>query len=337
MPYYFADIEAGPMHHTGRGTRQPVGIDNASQRNWIYFGERVVLWTLDPVNVPGLVKIADHADETLSGVARAQFAQLASDGRAFRGTDRLVEALIGCVLVPDGNKWRASRPSKARSRHELILGPDRLLWTQFAQPQKNSVTYTDNFNRTAGLDGSAYSGGTVLWDLLYNTDASTNGTQLSMTNEGHLAGDTDVDTDDMYCQIVFVSGSGGAFWLVNNQNNVYPGSGSNGREFAVQATSAQFYAIQSGGFNLLDNQSHTRSGGTYKIESDGSSHICSRNGATVCSATDSSEPTGAGNRRAGIGSGGPDFLFDSWEYADIVAGGGGGPMNGRRSLLGVGF
>ncbi len=180
-----------------------------------------------------------------------------------------------------------------------------------------SKTYVDNFNRIAGaLSGSTSSDGLFTWNV-------TLGSPLIVANQAGWVSGGDVqaiasaecDTDAVYVEIDYVAGS--AIWIDVAENNTYPGSGSNGYEAAVFGGNAYIFAIASGAFNQIATAAHTLSAGTYRLERNGSSVVLTRNGTTITSATDSSEPTGSGNRKAGFG--GPDgCTFDNFGYGDLA-------------------
>lgn len=186
-------------------------------------------------------------------------------------------------------------------------------------------TYQDTFTRTAALlAGSTSSDGLFTWTVPDGTDPSTNGTAIAATTFFTALASADCDTDAIYAEVDF-SSSGGtpAIWIDLSSNGTYPGAGSHGYEFATFGGNAYIYAIASGAFTQLATASHTLSNGTYRAERNGSTLTLYRNGVSVLSTTDSSEPTGAGNRRAGAGCdpGLGTVTYAEFRYGDIVSGG----------------
>lgn len=188
-------------------------------------------------------------------------------------------------------------------------------------------TYVDNFNRTANLPGSTSSDTLFTWSELLGNTPTTNGAEMALVgSDSHNVTSANCDTDNVYVEVDVVSASG-PFWLTLLNNGTYPGAGTNGYEIAFVSGTVTIYAMASGAFNTVGSASHTVTAGTYRVEyNKGTGDIVvSRNGTSILTSNDTSEPGGSGNRRAGIGgnNGGGTATFDIFKYGDI--GGGGGP------------
>jgi hypothetical protein len=191
-------------------------------------------------------------------------------------------------------------------------------------------TYADNFNRTAAsLTGSTSSDSLFTWSERLGANATTNGTQLAMpATDTHEEASADCDTDNVYVTVEVVSASG-PWWLnIASNNGTYPGAGSHGYEIAFVSGNIDVYAKANGGFNsLITPVAHTVTPGTYRVDYNKATGLLtvSRNGTPIsgASVTDTSEPGGAGNRKAAIGgnNGGGSALFDNFGYGDLVVAG----------------
>lgn len=190
-------------------------------------------------------------------------------------------------------------------------------------------TYQDTFDGTAGnLTGRTSSDGQFPWIELLGNNATTNGTEMALAAaDSHNVANADCDTDNVYVRVVVVSPSG-PWWLMILCNGTYPGAGSNGYEIAFVGGTVTIYAVASGAFNVVGSASHTVTAGTYEVTYDIATGdiVVSRNGTPILSDNDTSEPGGAGNRKAGIGgnNGSGTATFNNFEYGDVGGGGGGG-------------
>jgi hypothetical protein len=203
-------------------------------------------------------------------------------------------------------------------------------------------TYQDTFTRTAAaLAGSTSSDGLFTWSVPDGTDPNTNGTAIALATFGaQFTGMTsaDTDTDDIYVEVDYtVMGGSSAVWIDLGSDGVYPAG--TGYEAAIFGGNAQIFAVAGGSFTQLGaSVSHTPSTGTYRFERSGSTLTLKKDGTTVLTRTDSSEPTGAGKRRAATGGdpAGGGFTIAEFRYGDI---GGGSPppaASSQLTLLGVG-
>ncbi len=188
-------------------------------------------------------------------------------------------------------------------------------------------TYQDTFTRTAAaLAGSTSSDGLFTWTVPDGVDPNTNGTAINQTaNQFTGMTSADCDTDNIYAEIdfSFVGGGTPVFWIDVSSNGTYPGAGSHGYEAACFGGNAKLFAVNSGAFTQIGTVAHTIANGTYRLERNGSAITLKKDGATVLSVTDSSEPTGAGNRRAAMGgdaAGAPSGqAWAEFRYGDIVS------------------
>jgi hypothetical protein len=191
--------------------------------------------------------------------------------------------------------------------------------------------FQDAFTRTAALDGSTSSDSSFTWAYLDGAAnfANTTGTLLQTDSSGSETNATygtsaSCTGDAMYVKVTLVSAvtlANTAFWLDIRQNGVYPSG--HGYELLVQPTLVTLFKINAGAFNTLATQAFTLAAGdTIEFGWDGANLYVKQNGTTIKSFADSSEPTGAGNRKAafgmdGTGTASPGFRYDNFEYGDI--------------------
>lgn len=195
------------------------------------------------------------------------------------------------------------------------------------------ASYLDTFTRVAGpLAGSTSSDGLFTWTVPDGVDPGTNGVAIAFSGVFTGLASADCATDAIFVEVdfTFVSGTP-ALWLDLASNGVYPGSGSHGYEFAMFGGNAFIFAIANGAFTQLATVAHTVANGTYRAERNGSALALYRNGGLILSATNNSEPTGAGNRRAGAGGDGTGTVggevYTEFRYGDLAAGA--APFTGR--------
>ncbi len=186
-------------------------------------------------------------------------------------------------------------------------------------------TYQDTLTRTANpLAGSTSSDSLFTWTVPDGTDPGTNGTAIAATQSFTGMTSANCDTDDIYVEVDYSHSGVGALWFDLGCNGSYPAGGT-GYEFAIFGGNAYIFAVAGGspGFTQLATVAHTQSTGTYRIQRVGSALTFKKDGSTILSATDSSEPTGAGKRRVAIGSDGGGVTTSTYlevRYGDIVSG-----------------
>jgi hypothetical protein len=309
----------------GRSILIPRGFERGSGCKWAEIGEKLYMHSPDAISDQRLVKLADHHAEKVSGAARTQLLKFASDGRNVRTSDDLSRVIYQLARTPVAGKYNPLLPSKARQRFEFRLGP--ILVTEDVIVPPATTSFTDNFNRTADLAGSTLSGGGATWTQNTGSTNSTNGSGFRITQgDNNYATSADLDTDNAYATSNLTSladNSYGWIWIRAN------GTNTNGYEGGFGINNAfEMYRYGGGTYPLLDSDTWTPVAALLTLTADGSS-LSFVEGATnvTLTATNSSESTGAGNRRGGIGGfsdvggGAGGVVFNDYTYADIVVGG----------------
>lgn len=329
----------------GRPCLVPRGFERGSGCKWAEIGNKLYMHSPDAIADARLVKLADDHREKVSGAARSQLLKFADDGRNVRTSDDLSQVIYQLARTPVGGKYNALMPSKARQRFEFKLGP--ILITENVIVPPATTSYTDNFNRSADLNGSTSSDTLFTWAQNTGNTNSTNGSGFVVADgDNNYATSADLDTDNAYCTSNLTSCTGNSYgwlWIRGNATN------TNGYlpNFGV-SNAFELYRYGGGTYPLLDSDTWAPTAALITGTADGSSISCVESATSVTlTATNSSESTGAGNRRGGIGgfSNNPSCIFNDYTYADIVVGGAttrgtpfghrGTAFNGGRTHLGI--
>ena len=213
MPYYLAP--SAPLRGmTGTPDRWPVGADWGVDGNWIWLEKGpdglALLWLATPDPDPALKKLADDADEVLTGPVRTSLSDLIGDRVVLPGA-RLRQVVTNMLRVPPiSGRWKGLRPSRQRQRYEIWFGPGgrgKNLW--FEEPTivgPASKSIEDNFNRANGnLDASTSSDGQFVWDEQNGTEWEILSNQAQGVNipDGDFSralADFSLDTDDEFVE-----------------------------------------------------------------------------------------------------------------------------------------
>ncbi len=308
----------------GRSILIPRGFERGSGCKWAEIGEKVYMHSPDAISDGKVVKLADDHREKVSVAARTHLLKFASDGRNVRTSDDLARVIYQLARTPVAGKYNALMPSKARQRFEFRLGP--ILVTEAAQIGPSTKVYTDNFNRSADLAGSTSSDTLFTWAQNTGNTNSTVATAFVIADgDNNYATSADLDTDNAYATTNLVSCTGNSYgWIwvrgnATNTNGYLPNWGV--------SNAFELYRYGGGSYPLLDSDTWAPVAALITGTADGSSISAVESATSVTlTATNSSESTGAGNRRGGIGgfSNVPSCNFNDYTYADIVVGGGGG-------------
>ena len=217
MPYYLTDLV-----NTGPPTRfKPRGFDLSSHWSILALDRvKVVMWSVDPISLPGVDLVADDKDETTGAGGRAALATLRGDGRTI--PTRFGNAIGELLMFPPSARWPALR-SMTDGVFRVKMG-SQLLWTAVdpAGPRKRSKRAVDSFNRANGnLNASTSSDGQFTWTETVGTAWAINTNRARRDGSADL-GQGDVaqssfvlDTDDMDVQFDFVTGTKGAATSIN--------------------------------------------------------------------------------------------------------------------------
>lgn len=322
-----------------RSIKYPRGWDSQATRNWLWLGpDKALLWTKDPIADRLADAVAEDKDELAAIASRSKLAALVGDREisAVGFKDAIANLLLN---APADKRWNAIRPSKARARYEIFLGPgnpsERLFWTAPSIPTKNTKTYVDSFDRANSGTVGTSSDGLFSWTEASGTVSAITSNTLTMTN---IPDDTvpivttsaDTDTDDSYAFFTLAAFARASGTYLNaactTRGNA---AGSNGYviiPFTDETNTPGMMLYATSADSAIDTDTGTPTiGHVYRIEADGSSIIGYDNGTPILSATNAGEASGAGNRRGGLSaySGGNstnDVAFNDFGYGDIVAG-----------------
>lgn len=267
-------------------------------------------WLQNDIADARVIKIADVADEALSVAARTALTQRLGD-RGFDGRAFNLQ-MANLLKTPTGLPLQPLRP-RATGEYVIWLGPggrgQNRFYTTRVVPERHSKYFADTFNRAnASLNGSTMANGASTWS---NPDTGWNIVSNQATGTGmptdtfYLAlSNTDGDTDSQFARaalVTFTRPSGDflqcGVWACAN---ALP----SGYAFQVYVddtnTPARSILAVDGDFDLAVDGVSTTSG-VLMIVRDGSSVEGFVDGVSVLGpATDSSEPSGAGNRHVGF-------------------------------------
>lgn len=329
----------------GRPCLWPRGYEPGAGHKWAEIGNEVILHSPQAISRPRVTKIADDHREKVSVSARSELLKFAADGRQIRTSDDIEQVLYRLARTPVAGKYAALMPSKARQRYEFRLGP--ILVTEAAEIGPSTKVYTDNFNRSADLDGSTSSDTLFTWTQNTGNTNSTVATALVIADgDNNYATSAELDTDNAYATSNLVSCTGNSYgwlWIRTNSTN------TNGYLLNFGVSNAfEMYRYNGGAYPLLDSDTWAPTAALLTLTADGSSISCTESATSVTlTATNSSESTGSGNRKGGIGgfSNVPSCNFDDYTYQDIVVGGAtnrgtpfghkGTAFNGGRTFHGI--
>jgi len=337
MPFYLTDLVARPSGPPGG--KVPRGFDQSSHWSILkldakVIGDRVLMWSADPISGAGIVQIADDASESIVLSVRVALANVRGDGRQI--PDRFGDVLGELMMFPAGGRWNALR-SMTDGVYRVKMGP-HLIWSapDPAGPRKASKQAQDNFNRADGnLDGSTSSDGQFTWTETSNTSLTVTSNMARSTNTDTNAtaqASFVLDTDDMDVQMEVVTQT--RISTASSVDAVARGTGVEG----VGGGGYTGYLFDNNGTLLggiydkpnsisLAQASVAAVTGTLKFTVNGSSLEVFRNGSSITSVTDTQY---TGVNKGGLGtyaSGVSDVQeIDNFLIQDVgfVAGGAGG-------------
>ena len=323
MPYYLAPyIGSGgaddPFRPRGSDDPTWAAIDLRPDVTRLDGGglNACLLWVFTPSSDPALFHIADDEQETLRPAGRN--ALRSRLGLTTLAASRWDQIALEVLLTPPANAWKPVRASRVARRYEVWLGPGAPLITQ--PVIAGGATITENWNcadsATSPSCQNTWSEVQGAWGITSN--------QLSSLTDGSGGNlwtrcDADLATDDHYGQVVYVSATtlsnyGACCRFASAAETFYTYIWRAG-------VSHQLFRCVTGTLTQIgSNGTATRADGeTLKCQADGSTITGHRNGTLDITATDTNITA---NVRGGVfGRDATTQLFDSFEAADLAAGG----------------
>lgn len=333
--YYLAPLVR--VTKARRSLRAPVGYGE-TETSWVIIGDQAILWARDAINDRRLQALAEGREEKLALATRSALSERIKD-REFRSADSFVDTIAALLRAPGQNPWAALRPSKRRSRYEILLGPreDRLFWVQGVAPRKNTVVYTDNFTGNGNLDGRNFSGGGSQWDVLDGSMATSGGVlqtnNIPVDTYAQAVALADADTDELFAQVtqtVWSINAGNRYMESNlgvaTNDDLTAGYFMFRVESNLDGNETGIFAVASEDL-VDDNNPEFVQTGTIRIERDGSTIRGYVDDEEILSGTHTGEPTGTGFRKGALQSyagwvSTNDLAWDNFSYGDLETGGG---------------
>ena len=320
MPYYLAPYVGAGTHldpFRPRGSDDPTwaAIDLRPDSSRLDGGglNACLLWVLTPSTDPALILVANGEQEQLGAQVRNRIRnRLGLSGLTAARWDQIALELL---LTPPANGWKALRPSRVHRRYAVRLGPGAPL---IVQPViAGGATITESWNCAdadspdCDLDWTETSGDD--WDIVTNRLR-----MVSSTGNGTIRAESDLASDDHYAQVVFVSGGttnyGAICRYAAAAETFYTG-------IHRSAPWEIFKCVATAYTQLGTGTSPTRADGqTMKTQADGSDIDMYVDATNSVSLTDTAITA---NTRCGVhgNSGGGTQDFDTFEAADLAAGG----------------
>lgn len=322
-----------------RPMRRVLGFDRAPW-NLVRFGpHHAVVWFDDPVSDARLTKLADGSTEPLAQTTRAALAPHLSDRAVVQGRPFDVAIVDALTRPPAAWGFSALRP-QADGEMVIWLGPGgrgaNKFYSARTPPEKHSKFFADNFNRANGaLDGTTLSNSSTTWSAEAAWEIVSN--QLQTTTIGDFEAPAAItvaegDTDDAFslAQLVTLSQTGTSAIYAEVAAQL-PSTLLSGYAFSCRNDGGGTGArelYEASGFSVLAADAVLTTSGPIALYRSGSSLSGQVDGVTVLGpVTDTSQPSGVGNRHVGVtafyiddgGAGARTITLDNWKGGDLNA------------------